>query len=88
MQTAERKAFEAEFKTGWEDPAMARERVVWSAAWRAARAHMAITVTDEDIEAAREHIADVHNAEQLRSALSQLRPEVVAKLESLGVVQP
>lgn len=44
------------------------------------------TITEADIAAAREHIADVHNAEQMRSALSQLRPAVVCEMAARGLV--
>jgi len=43
-------------------------------------------VTEADIQAAREHIADVHNVEQLRSALGQLRREVVIEMAARGLV--
>jgi hypothetical protein len=42
--------------------------------------------SEADIASAREHIADVHNATQMRSALSQLRPEVVVELVARGLV--
>jgi len=42
--------------------------------------------SEADIAAAREHIADVHNATQMRSALSQLRSEVVVELVARGLV--
>lgn len=42
--------------------------------------------SEADIAAAREHIADVHNATQMRSALSQLRPDVVVELVARGLV--
>lgn len=42
--------------------------------------------SDADITSAREHLADVHNAEQLRSALSQLRRDVVIELAARGLV--
>lgn len=43
-------------------------------------------VAEADIDSAREHLADVHNAEQLRSALGQLRREVVIELAARGLV--
>lgn len=43
-------------------------------------------VTDVDIEVAREFLADVHNATQMRSALGQLRAEVVIELATRGIV--
>lgn len=49
--------------------------------------HPAIeAVSEADIKAAREHIADVHNAEQMRSALGQLRKAVVIELAARGIV--
>lgn len=46
-----------------------------------------VTVPSEaDIAAAREHIADVHNAAQMRSALSQLRRDVVVELAARGFI--
>lgn len=57
--------------------------------WGAAPALEAPAAPSEaDIAAAREHIADVHNATQMRSALSQLRPDVVVELVARGLVPP
>jgi hypothetical protein len=56
------------------------------------RAHVAPALeapaapSEADIASAREHVADVHNATQMRSALSQLRPEVVVELVARGLV--
>lgn len=53
---------------------------------RAAPAQPATTVTEADIEVAREFLADVHNATQMRSALGQLRRDVVIELAARGIV--
>lgn len=43
-------------------------------------------ITEADIDAAREYIANVHNRAQMVNACSQLRPEVVAELAARGFV--
>lgn len=64
----------------WHEGKAARESMT------ATTAQPAPAVTDADIEAAREHLADVHNATQMRSALGQLRREVVIELAARGLV--
>lgn len=43
-------------------------------------------VSEADIQAGREHIADVHNGVQMLSACGQLRREVVMEMAARGLV--
>jgi len=44
------------------------------------------SVEHDDIEAAKAHLADVHNPEQMRSACAQLRPEVRREMVRRGLI--
>ena len=46
--------------------------------------HTPGAVTEADIQAGREHIADAHNTTQLLSACGQLRREVVMEMAARG----
>lgn len=60
-------------------------------AWKAAQAAIVGTptprpVTEEDVEAAREFLADIDNGVEMRSALKQLRKEVIQELVDRGIL--
>jgi hypothetical protein len=61
-------------------------RVELAAALRAERTTRRGDVTEADIQAGREHIADVHNTAQMFSACGQLRREVLIEMADLGLV--
>lgn len=69
-----------------ETAAMVRAAIAVAAPAKVAPVALNLPVTETDIASAREHIADVHNAEQLRSALSQLRREVVIEMAARELV--
>ena len=48
--------------------------------------HTPVLVTEADIQAGREHIADVHNTTQMLSACGQLRREIVMEMAARGLV--
>lgn len=58
----------------------------WNAAQAAMREAQALPrpVTEEDIEAAREFLRDITTGESMRSALRQLRKEVIEELVNRG----
>lgn len=60
-------------------------------AWKAAQAAITGTptphpVTEEDVEAAREFLHDIDNGMEMRSALKQLRKEVIQELIDRGIL--
>jgi len=57
-----------------------------AAALRAERTARRSAVTEADIQAGREHIADVHNTTQMLSACGQLRRDVVIEMADRGLV--